>query len=61
LFIQISSQLNEIKNQQEFIEGSDLGKRFQDGKYIFETLEPKSGVDSQQNIYYDIYVYRNIN
>lgn len=61
LFIQISNQLNEIKSQQEFIEGSDIGKRFQDEKYIFETLEPKSGIDPQQNIYYDIYVYRNKN
>ncbi|MBW6534706.1 MAG: zinc ribbon domain-containing protein [Mariniphaga sp.] len=59
LFIQISGQLNEIKNQQEFIEASDIGKRFQEEKYIFETLEPKSGIDPQQNIYYDIYVYRN--
>jgi hypothetical protein len=54
----ISNELKSIQKQESFNEGSYIGKRFINDKYIFETLKPSNGVNIQRNIFYDIYLYR---
>jgi hypothetical protein len=54
----IIKELKGIRNQEIFYEGSYIGKRFISDKYIFESLQPKQGVDIIRNIFYDLYLYK---
>lgn len=54
----ITKELKGVPKQEAFQEGSYSGKRYIDGEITFETLKPKNGINTNENILYDLYVYK---